>query len=165
MKTLDKALRPDERFRTFLHDDHVEGLRPITFADHYADVSGLALPAVGVPLVERLDERAQHCLLYAWFDYELTLLAEAQAFSAADLALNPRHRREAGCCAPPRCAEPPRSRKSLRTDQVSQGPARTLAASGLCLRRWRVGHEQVGRPSANRIKQKRNILTPRFASS
>lgn len=45
------------------------------------------LPDVGSPLVQRLYERAQHCLLYAWLDYELTLLAEAQAFSSLDLAL------------------------------------------------------------------------------
>ncbi len=59
----------------------MNGLRPITFADHHADVSRLALPPVGAPLVERLYERALHCFLYAWFDYELTLLAESQAFS------------------------------------------------------------------------------------
>lgn len=115
MKPLSEALEPDERYRIFMTHDPVNGLRPISFADHYADVSKLALPSVGVPLVERLYVRAQHCLLYAWFDYELTLLAELQAFSAADLALKlriadskvvnfaPRLRRavEAGWVTPP----------------------------------------------------------------
>jgi hypothetical protein len=65
--------------------------------------------------VEVLYERAQHCLLYAWCDYELSLLAEGQAFSSLDLALklrisddavvnfSPRLRRavESGWIAPP----------------------------------------------------------------
>lgn len=68
-------------------DDPVAGIRRVTFADHYADICKLDLPPVGSPLVERLYERAQHCLLYSWLDYELSLLAEAQAFSAFDLAL------------------------------------------------------------------------------
>lgn len=87
MKPLEEALEPDTRWRLFMVDDPATGLRPITFADHYADVRRLDLPGVASPLVERLYERAQHCLLYAWLDYELSLLAEAQAFSSLDLAL------------------------------------------------------------------------------
>lgn len=87
MKPLDEALLPDPRWQIFMTNDQVNGLRPLTFADHYADVCRLDMPPVGSELVQRLYERAQHCLLYAWLDYELTLLAEAQAFFSLDLAL------------------------------------------------------------------------------
>jgi hypothetical protein len=87
MKTIGEAMQPDERWRIFMCNDPQTGIRPLTFTDHYGDISRLDLPPVGVPLVERLYERAQHCLLYSWLDYELSLVAEAQAFSSADLAL------------------------------------------------------------------------------
>lgn len=87
MKPFREALEPDCRWQIFMTDDPVAGMRPVSFADHYADTCKLNLPPVGSPLVERLYERAQHCLLYSWLDYELSLLAEAQAFSALDLAL------------------------------------------------------------------------------
>ena len=87
MKTIGEAMQPDERWRIFMCNDPETGIRPLTFTDHYGDISRLDLPPVGVPLVERLYERAQHCLLYSWLDYELSLVAEAQAFSSADLAL------------------------------------------------------------------------------
>lgn len=87
MKSLNEALEPDSRWRIFMADDPQTGIRPLTFPDHYADVRRLDIPELGSPLVERLYERAQHCLLYSWLDYELSLLAEAQAFSSLDLAL------------------------------------------------------------------------------
>jgi hypothetical protein len=87
MKTIGEAMQPDERWRIFMCNDPETGVRPLTFTDHYGDICRLDLPPVGIPLVERLYERAQHCLLYSWLDYELSLVAEAQAFTSADLAL------------------------------------------------------------------------------
>lgn len=90
MKTYAEALEADDRYRIIRIDDPVEGLRPITFEDHYAMVADLQLPA-GVPeVVDRLYDRALHALLYGWFDYELMVVAAGQALASLEFGLKAR---------------------------------------------------------------------------
>lgn len=90
MKPLESALSPDERFAIFMAPDPDGGFRSSTFEDHYALVALAALPPGAGELVARLYARAQNCFLYAWFDYEMMLLAQGQAFAALEVALKER---------------------------------------------------------------------------
>lgn len=90
MKSHAEILKVDARYRIMMVDDPLEGLRPITLADHYAMVAGLQLPA-GVPEgVGRLYDRALHALLYGWFDYELMVVACGQALASLEYGLKAR---------------------------------------------------------------------------
>jgi hypothetical protein len=87
MKPLDEILEPDARHAVFMTWGEYGELRQSTFEDHYAMAASLKLPS-GLPAnVERSWDRALNCLVYAWFDYELMILAESQALMTADLAL------------------------------------------------------------------------------
>ena len=87
MKTFEESLQPDPRFRAFMAYDEYDQLRRMEFRDHYAMVANLDLPMGVTRTVATNWERALHCLVYAWFDYELLIVGEGQAFAAADLAL------------------------------------------------------------------------------
>lgn len=114
MKPLREITEPDPRCRVFtVHDQGA--LRPLTLADHHAMVADIVLPA-GVPAdVQTLFERARAALLYGWFAYELTPLAEHQACAALECAL--RQRFLAGGGALPR-------------------PSGLLACGGCSAQRW-----------------------------
>ena len=132
MRPLDQALEPDARWRLFMVDDPVHGFRQLTFADHYAAVLDLDLPDGAEPLVRRLYESAQNCLRYAWLDYELMLLAEAQVFSSLDRALQSRinDRKVVSLAQRLRCA--------VREGWISPPPPPPGAAEG-----WRDTHRLI----------------------
>jgi hypothetical protein len=100
MRPLSEITEPDPRFQVFtVHDQGA--LRPLTLADRHAMVAAIALPA-GVPAeVLTLFERARAALLYGWFAYELTPLAEHQACAALECALRERFLAESGALPRP----------------------------------------------------------------
>lgn len=73
-----------------MNDDPVEGLRSMTFRDHYDMVADLELPAGGPEVVKTLYARALSALLYGWLDYELTVVATGQALASLEFALKVR---------------------------------------------------------------------------
>lgn len=83
-KPIDAILEPDERFRTFVK---LPDLLPMTLADHHATIDAIQLSPATPRNVRTAFERARCAFLYAWFAYELTTLAQAQACSALELAL------------------------------------------------------------------------------
>ncbi|MFZ4603345.1 MAG: hypothetical protein ACOYM8_12905 [Caulobacterales bacterium] len=59
----------------------------MTFADHHAALSAAdLLPSVDAA-VQSVFRRAQSAFVYAWFDYELTSLAQWQACAALEMQL------------------------------------------------------------------------------
>jgi hypothetical protein len=84
LKPIEDILEPDQRFRTFVK---LSDLQPMTLADHHATIEAIQLTAVTPQNVRTVFERARCAYLYAWFAYELTTLAQAQACSALELAL------------------------------------------------------------------------------
>lgn len=64
--------------------------RPLTIQDHHAAIASIVLAGDAPHEVRITFDRARNILLYAWFDYELLIVAEGQAFAAFELAL--RHR-------------------------------------------------------------------------
>lgn len=83
-KPIDAILEPDERFRTFVK---LPDLQPMKLADHHGVIDAIRLNAAVPQNVRTAFERARCAYLYAWFAYELTTLAQAQACSALELAL------------------------------------------------------------------------------
>jgi len=90
MKSYDDALRPDPRYILLNVDDPLEGMRPMTFRDHYAMVDAMRLPDGVRPVVDRLYNRALNALLYGWLDYDLMVIAAGQALASLDHALKTR---------------------------------------------------------------------------
>lgn len=83
-KPIDAILEPDERFRTFVK---LPDLQPMTLMDHHSSIETVQLSPATPQNVRTAFERARCAYLYAWFAYELTTLAQAQACSALELAL------------------------------------------------------------------------------
>lgn len=83
-KTIETILEPDARFRSFVK---LPDLLPMTLADHHAVIEAIQLGPSAPKNVRTAFERARCAFLYAWFAYELTTLAQAQACSALELAL------------------------------------------------------------------------------
>ena len=81
MKTYAEALEPDARYQIVMTDDPVDGLRPLSFRDHYDMVADLALPAGAPDVVVRIYARALNALIYGWLDYELMVVAAGQALA------------------------------------------------------------------------------------
>lgn len=81
------ALTPDPRFAS-THVISADGAtRRLTFSDHYALIASLdTIDAAPAP-VRTAYQRALHCFLYSWFDYEMMIVAEAQALASFELAL------------------------------------------------------------------------------
>ena len=90
MKTYAEALEPDARYRIVMTDDPVDGLRPLSFRDHYDMVADLALPAGAPDVVVRIYARALNALIYGWLDYELMVVAAGQALASLEFALKTR---------------------------------------------------------------------------
>ncbi|WP_203077180.1 Ntn hydrolase family protein [Falsiroseomonas ponticola] len=100
MRPLSEITEPDPRFRALVVHDQ-GALRPLTLADHHAMVAGIVLPAGVTADVLTLFERARAALLYGWFAYELTPLAEHQACAALECALRQRFLAEGGALPRP----------------------------------------------------------------
>ncbi|WP_293827615.1 hypothetical protein [uncultured Brevundimonas sp.] len=90
MKTYAEALEPDARYRIVMTDDPVDGLRPLSFRDHYDMVADLELPAGAPDVVVRIYARALNALIYGWLDYELMVVAAGQALASLEFALKTR---------------------------------------------------------------------------
>jgi hypothetical protein len=64
--------------------------RRLELADHYNAIAKIELSVAAPDEARALFDRARHVFIYAWFDYELTPVAEQQAFAALEVAV--RHR-------------------------------------------------------------------------
>lgn len=84
IRPYDQMLDPDPRFAAMIWGN--DG-RPITCEEHYRAVAGVAIRSAVSGPVRTTFERARSAFLYAWFDYELTTLAQGQACGALELAL------------------------------------------------------------------------------
>ncbi len=89
-RPFDESLSPDPRFAYFRIPDPVEGLRELRFEDHHADIDAIAIPQCAPHDVREAFDRSRNCFLYAWFSYELTVVAESQALASLELALKER---------------------------------------------------------------------------
>lgn len=79
-------LRPDPRMSGLMV---LEGssARQMNIADHHGQIAAVELDAGVPPQVRTVFDRARSILLYAWFDYDLFVVAESQALGAFELAL------------------------------------------------------------------------------
>lgn len=85
-KMPDQILQADSRFADMSVVDHA-GVRAMTLNDHHATIATIELAGTPPPEVGAAFDRARNVLLYAWFDYDLLVVGEAQAFAAFELAL------------------------------------------------------------------------------
>jgi len=85
-RNVDEMLQPDPRYENMVVvRDGVA--RAVTMADHHSSVAEIDLTR-DVPVdVRAAFDRARNILLYAWFDYDLLVVGESQAFAAFELAL------------------------------------------------------------------------------
>ncbi len=88
-KTAEEILKPDSRFEGFvvLEDD---GHRPMTIFDHHASIGRVVLAGAAPAEVCDAYDRARNNMLYAFFDYDLFVVGEVQAYGAFELALKHR---------------------------------------------------------------------------
>ncbi|MFM0433722.1 hypothetical protein PQQ75_32270 [Paraburkholderia aspalathi] len=88
-KSVDSILQPDPRFA---HLCFVENgaARPMTLADHHSALAGITLSDLVPEEVQAAFDRARNAIIYAFFDYDLFVVGEVQAFGAFELALKHR---------------------------------------------------------------------------
>ena len=89
LKSAAEVLETDPRFADLVVAD-AAGTRSLKFEDHHSIIARLEIPTTASPNVRSAFDRARVCFLYAWFDYELMVVAEAQAFASLELALKER---------------------------------------------------------------------------
>jgi hypothetical protein len=97
LKPRDQINVPDERHRAFVR---LETLEPVTFEQHYEEVEAITLSAAAPLEVIDAFDRARNAFLYSWFVYELSSLAEMQAYATLEMALRMRFKIPAGKNAP-----------------------------------------------------------------
>ncbi|WP_027054702.1 hypothetical protein [Mesorhizobium erdmanii] len=85
-KTADQILNADPRFGNLVVAD-AAGVRQLTLADHHATIENISLKSQVPAAVMAAFDRARNILLYAWFDYDLLVVGESQAFGAFEFAL------------------------------------------------------------------------------
>lgn len=85
-KLPDQLLVADPRFAATSVVDQT-GVRAMTLDDHYATIAAIRLAGTPPPEVRAAFDRARNVILYAWFDYDLLVVGEAQSFAAFELAL------------------------------------------------------------------------------
>jgi hypothetical protein len=88
-KSAADILNPDCRFDNLCV---VEAgiVRSMTLADHHQMICEVALRGDAPTEVREAFDRARNILLYSYFDYDLTVVAEVQAFGAFELSLKHR---------------------------------------------------------------------------
>ena len=86
---VEDILRPDPRFNGQMILDG-QLIRQMAIADHHGQIAEIDLEAVVPAEVRAAFDRARSVLLYAWFDYDLLVVGESQAFGAFELALKHR---------------------------------------------------------------------------
>jgi hypothetical protein len=88
-KTLEEILTPDSRFENNCVVEPT-GVRLMNLADHHEMIERAPLAGTAPADVRDAYDRARNTLLYAYFDYDLMVVAEVQAFGAFELALKHR---------------------------------------------------------------------------
>lgn len=88
-KSLDDILKPDPRFSDLCV---VQGgvVRRMTLADHHGAIADISLGDAVPGEVGAAFDRARNTVIYAFFDYDLFVVGEVQAFGAFELALKHR---------------------------------------------------------------------------
>ena len=86
LKPLAEVLQADPRFA---RDMMLSGgeWRPVRFEDYYALVQSMELPRNVPDDIHEVFDRARNILLFAWYCYEILIVAEMQAFSALEISL------------------------------------------------------------------------------
>jgi hypothetical protein len=86
LKLLDDILQPDPRFADLcVVADGVA--RRMTLADHHGSIANITLNETAPDDVRAAFDRARNIIIYAFFDYDLFVVGEVQAFGAFELAL------------------------------------------------------------------------------
>ena len=88
-KSADEILKPDVRFDNVCVPDG-STWRLITITDHHRMIGEIALTGSAPVEVRAAYDRARNIMLYAYFDYDLLVVGEVQAFGAFELALKHR---------------------------------------------------------------------------
>lgn len=88
-KSVESILQPDPRFAD-LYVVELGVARLITLADHHAAVASIHLAGAAPADVQAALDRARNTMIYAFFDYDLFVVGEVQAFGAFELALKHR---------------------------------------------------------------------------
>lgn len=89
-KSFEDLLKPDPRFENIVRFDGSWPPTPITIGDHYSGLTGIDLDPKAPPDIIEAFEKARNAYLYAWFVYDLTTLAEGQAYATLEMALRKR---------------------------------------------------------------------------
>lgn len=88
-KSVDCILKPDPRYANlYVVENGVA--RGMTLADHHAALAGINLADLVPEDVQAAFDRARNIAIYAFFDYDLFVVGEVQAFGALELALKRR---------------------------------------------------------------------------
>ncbi|MEQ1707494.1 MAG: hypothetical protein ABL864_04100 [Terricaulis sp.] len=88
LKRLHEMTSADARFASLAIVDPDDGsIRAMRVEDHYAALGTIELSPQVPSAVNVVFERARNAFLYAWFAYDLTALAEGQAYAALEMAL------------------------------------------------------------------------------
>ncbi|MFW8609890.1 hypothetical protein [Rhizobium beringeri] len=90
-KAFDAILQPDPRFEG-LHmvESGVPGSRQMRPQDHHSSLSRIKLSGIAPIDVHNAIDRARNTMIYVFFDYDLFVVGEVQAFGSFELALKHR---------------------------------------------------------------------------
>jgi hypothetical protein len=86
-KDFDNLLTADPRFANVSAGDPTNPFRPMAFEDHYGTAAEISLTSATPDHVQEMFDRARHTFVFAWFDYELTVVADQYAFATLEGAL------------------------------------------------------------------------------
>lgn len=85
LKPFEIALASDPRFADLCVVE--EGVaRRITFKDHHSGIADIGLKGAAPAEAQKAFDRAHSVMIYAFFDYDLVVVGEVQAFGAFELA-------------------------------------------------------------------------------
>lgn len=85
-KTVESILQPDPRFADLCVVENGVARR-MTLADHHGTLASVGLTGAAPAEVVAAFDRARNTIIYAFFDYDLFVVWEMQAFGAFELAL------------------------------------------------------------------------------
>lgn len=88
-KTVESILQPDARFADLCVVENGVA-RKMTLADHHGALADVGLTGAAPTDVVTAFDRARNTIIYAFFDYDLFVVGEVQAFGAFELALKHR---------------------------------------------------------------------------
>ncbi|MGC2774813.1 MAG: hypothetical protein WA418_04160 [Bradyrhizobium sp.] len=88
-KAFENILQPDARFADLCVVENGMARR-MTLADHHGALADISLSGAAPADVAAAFDRARNTIVYAFFDYDLFLVGEVQAFGAFELALKHR---------------------------------------------------------------------------